>query len=174
MTKEIKYQGKYLRMVNDNSWEYVERVNCSGVVIILAVNNEDKVILVEQYRKAIGSKVIEFPAGLVGDTDSEEKMEIAANRELEEETGYTAGQMHHIIDTPVSPGLTVETCSFIFAEELKKVSDGGGVESEDITVHEVDLKNINQWLKDKHKEGLSIDAKIYAGLYIIQNIEVLK
>lgn len=177
MTKEIKYEGKYLRMINDKSegrvWEYVERANCSGVVVIIPVTSDNKVIIVEQYRKAIDSRLIEFPAGLVGDTDSEEKLEIAANRELEEETGYKAEKMHFLFETPVSAGLTSETISYIWAENINKVAQGGGVDGEDIIVHDVDLKNINSWLKEKTNQGLSIDSKIYAGLYIIDNIKDL-
>ena len=171
MAKEIKYQGKFLRMINEDSWEYVERVNCSGVVGIIAVNNDNKVVLVEQFRKAIGSNLIEFPAGLVGDTDTEEKMEVAANRELEEETGYSAEKMTYLFDSPVSAGLTVETISFMYAQNIKKVSEGGGVESENITVHEVDINKINFWLKQKQKEGIMVDSKVFAGLYLIQNIK---
>lgn len=175
MSKETKYQGKYLRMVNDDSWEYVERVNCTGVVGILAINPDNKVVLVEQFRKAIGKNLIEFPAGLVGDDGSEEELEIAANRELEEETGYKAEKMHYLFDCPVSAGLTVEEISFIYAENITKVSKGGGVDSENITVHEVELANINTWLKQKQKEGLAIDTKIFSGLYLLQNInEFLK
>lgn len=177
MTKEIKYEGKYLKMVNDKidnrTWEYVERNNCSGVVVIIPVTTDNKVILVEQYRPAINSRLIEFPAGLVGDTESEEKIEIAANRELEEETGYKAEKMHFLFETPVSAGLTSETVSFIWAENLTKVTDGGGVDGEDIIVHEINKENIVSWLKTKSKEGLSIDSKIYSGLFIIDNIDDL-
>jgi ADP-ribose pyrophosphatase len=174
MAKETKYQGKYLRMVNDDTWEYVERVNCSGVVIIIPVTNDKKVILIEQFRKAINNKLIEFPAGLVGDTDSEEKIELAANRELEEETGYTAEKMFYLFDTPVSAGLTSETVSFVWAENIKRTSDGGGVDGENIIVHEIELEKVNSWLKEKQKEGFSIDAKVYSGLYIINNINDFK
>jgi len=174
MAKETKYQGKYLRMVNDDTWEYVERVNCSGVVIIIPVTNDKKVILIEQFRKAINNKLIEFPAGLVGDTDSEEKIELAANRELEEETGYIAEEMFYLFDTPVSAGLTGETVSFVWAENIKRTSEGGGVDGENIIVHEIELEKVNSWLKEKQKEGLSIDAKVYSGLYIINNIEDFK
>ncbi|MFN8576204.1 MAG: NUDIX hydrolase [Candidatus Sericytochromatia bacterium] len=128
-------------------------------------------VLVEQYRKAINNKLIEFPAGLVGDTDSEEKIELAANRELEEETGYKAENMFYLFETPVSAGLTSEEVSYIWAENIAKVTEGGGVDGENIIVHEVDLKNINSWIKTKQQEGFSIDSKIFTGLYIIHNID---
>ncbi len=171
MAKETKYQGKYLRMVNDNSWEYVERVNCTGVVGIIAINDDNKVILVEQFRKAINCNLIEFPAGLVGDINSSEKLEIAANRELEEETGYTAEYLEHLFDCPVSAGLTTESISFIYAKNLKKVSKGGGVDSEDITIHEIDINNINSWIKEQQKKELMIDSKVFTGLYLLNNIK---
>ncbi len=170
VNKEIKYEGKYLKFINDNSWEYVERKNCSGVAGILAVNDIDEVILVEQFRKSINKNLIEFPAGLVGDSGENEAIETAALRELEEEAGYSATKATIVAEGPTSSGLTSETITLVYAEGLKKVSAGGGIESENITVHEIPLKQIDSWLKQKESEGCLIDLKVYAGLYLLNSL----
>ena len=93
--KQVVKTGRYLKLVIRDGWEYVERVNCSGVVIIVAKTAEDKVILVEQFRRPVGKKVIGFPAGLVNDHvyRRRESAASAARREFLEETGYLAGKI---------------------------------------------------------------------------------
>ena len=46
----VLHEGDFLRMVREGRWEYIERNNCRGIVIILAMTDDEKVILVEQYR----------------------------------------------------------------------------------------------------------------------------
>src|SRR5687768_12641831 len=85
----IAYEGKYLRMVERGTWEYSERTHAGGLAaIIIAVTPQDNVLFVEQFRVPLQSKTIEMPAGLVGDIDAEESIELSAVRELEEETGW--------------------------------------------------------------------------------------
>ncbi len=171
MTKDnivIKYEGKFLRFIDNHTWEYVERANCNGAVAIISMNEKNEVILIEQFRKPIGKNVIEFPAGLVSDSGIEEKIEAAALRELEEETGYLAEKVTFLTSGPTAPGLTTELISFVLAENLKKVSKGGGVESEEIVVHEIPLENIQSWLALKQNEGLLVDMKVYGGLYFLK------
>src|SRR5438309_2192847 len=61
-------EGKYLRLVERGGWEFVHRYGCSGVAVIVAFTPADRLLLVEQYRPAVDHRVIELPAGLVGDT----------------------------------------------------------------------------------------------------------
>ena len=61
--KKIIHEGRYLRLIHHDGWEYFERCNCTGIVIIVAKTSASKVILVEQFRLPVGRKVIEFPAG---------------------------------------------------------------------------------------------------------------
>ena len=60
-------EGRWLRLVDDGGWEYAERSGSNGVVVIVAVTDDDRLVLVEQYRPAVKARVIEAPAGLVGD-----------------------------------------------------------------------------------------------------------
>ena len=164
-------QGKYLQLNDENGWEWVTRNNCTGVVVLLPLTDQQELVLVEQYRLPVRKRLIEFPAGLVGDEVdfAEESMLEAARRELEEETGYYAADLEHVCNGPVSAGLTDETLDFYKAKNLTKRSAGGGVDGEDITVHLVPLAEINSWLKMKEQEGAMIDVKVYTGLYLLQN-----
>ena len=54
------------------------------------------------------------------------------------------------------------------ARGLIKVGDGGGVDGEDITVHEVPLPQVDAWIEAKESEGCLIDAKLYGGLYLLR------
>ena len=165
---EVLYRGQFLQLKRHEGWEWVERVNCTGVVMILAMTGDNKVVLVEQYRIPIGASVIEFPAGLVGDVaGAGEDLVEAAHRELLEETGYEAGALHYLAEGPPSAGLSPETISIFLAKDLKKRGPGGGDATENIIVHEVDWNEIDSWLKGKKDEGCQIDPKVYAGLYFL-------
>src|ERR1700759_4607932 len=89
------YDGKYIRMVKRGKWEYAARKGVSGIVAIIAVTDDGKLVLVEQYRAPVGKRGIELPAGLAGDVAGQEDEELAAaaGRELLEETGYEASRM---------------------------------------------------------------------------------
>ena len=95
MAKQILCDAKYLRLLRSDGWEFVQRKNFSGIVGIIALTNDGKLILVEQYRPPVGENVIEIPAGLAGDsaTSRNEDLWFAASRELEEEIGYRAKRM---------------------------------------------------------------------------------
>lgn len=165
---ELLYQGKFLNMVRDGRWEFCERVNQTAAVMIFACTAENKVLLVEEYRPPIGCRCLCFPAGLSGDEAPESHL-AAAQRELAEETGYEAGEMRYLFTSPSSPGLTSETLHFFLAGNLRRVGAGGGVDAENITVHEVPLASIDAWLGAKMAEGVAVDARIYAGLYFLNN-----
>ena len=97
-------EGRFLRLQKRNGWEFVERVAVRGVAVLIAVTAADELVLVEQYREPVRAKMIELPAGLVGDEPafSGESLLAAANRELEEETGYRAGRLSVVAEMPSS------------------------------------------------------------------------
>lgn len=165
---ETLYQGKFLNMVREGRWEYCERVNQTSAVMVFACTPEGKVLLVEEFRPPIGKQSLCFPAGLSGD-EGPESDAVAARRELLEETGYEAAGMRYLFTGPSSPGLTSETLSFYLATDLKKVAAGGGVDNENIIVHEAPLATIDAWLAEQMAAGKSIDPRIYTGLYFLKN-----
>lgn len=162
-------QGRFLRLRKRGTWEYVERVNVRDVAVLVPVTGNGEIVLVEQYRIPVRARMIELPAGLVGDEEEfrDEGLLEAANRELEEETGYRAAELRVLARAPSSGGMTSEVIAFLHATELAKVGPGGGVEGEDITVHVVPIEGIGGWLRHREADGFLIDPKIYAGLYLV-------
>jgi ADP-ribose pyrophosphatase len=171
MASEILCDGKYLRLLRDDGWEFVQRKNVSGIVGIVAVTDDGKLILVKQYRRPVGKNVIEIPAGLAGDTPSapNEELAIAASRELEEETGYRAGKMTRVASGTASAGLCDEIITLFRAEQLRRVHQGGGDESEEITVHEIPLDEVEEWLKGQMAERKLVDLKVYSALHFARS-----
>ncbi|HUS48764.1 MAG TPA: NUDIX hydrolase [Candidatus Paceibacterota bacterium] len=171
------YDGKYLSLVSRNDWEFSTRKNVKGVVEIVAITDDDELLLVEQWREPVQSRVLELPAGLVGDIDKDESFEEAAKRELIEETGYKAFDLFCILSSPASAGVSDEILTYIIAKDLEKVSEGGGDDSEDIIVHKVPFKNpftidaenkkFRDFLKKKSKEGVLIDSRILSGIALL-------
>jgi ADP-ribose pyrophosphatase len=164
--KEIVASGRYMNFVRRGRWEFVERKGLSGIVAIVAVNDRGELVLIEQYRAATNCRVIELPAGLVGDDEAlhGEPMDVAARRELLEETGYTADQFEHLFDGAASSGIVDEIISFYRAVSPRRVGPGGGDHSEDIVVHEVPVERVHDWLTARRREGVACDIKIYAAL----------
>jgi len=164
------YDGRYLRMRVRGTWEYAERTHAGGLAaIIVAVTPDDKVVFVEQFRVPLQAPTIEMPAGLVGDIHAGESIEESAIRELEEETGWTADRAELLMTGPTSSGMSNERIAFVRAIGLRKVGPGGGDGSEDITVHEIPRGEAAAWLARKMGEGYELDAKLWAGLWMIDH-----
>ncbi|MGH7980484.1 MAG: NUDIX hydrolase [Limisphaerales bacterium] len=167
--KTVLYTGKFIAIVKEGRWEYADRVNATGAAIIVAVTDDQKLLLVEQYRIPVHARTIEMPAGIIGDEaeHSQESQAAAARRELREETGYDAARMEILATGPASSGLTSEVVTLFRASGLRRVSAGGGIAHENITVHEVPLAEVHSWLEAKVRAGLMIEPKVYAGLYFL-------
>jgi ADP-ribose pyrophosphatase len=133
----------------------------------VAVTPADRLLLGEQWREAVGARVLELPAGLAGDAGSpaNEPLEEAARRELVEETGWDAASMERLTVGPPSAGVTSEIVTFFRARGLSKAGPGGGVEGEAITVHEVPLASIEAFVTGREAGGTLVDPKVWAGLW---------
>jgi len=167
--KRIIWQGEHLDFVMRGNWEFVERKNLRGIVCIVPLTDDGQIVLVEQFRPPVASRVIELPAGLVGDLPGQESeaLETAARRELLEETGYGAGRMERLFDGVPSAGLCDEQITFFLATELTKTGPGGGDDNEDITVHETPLDGLLDYLDARTQAGVKVDAKLFSPLYVI-------
>ncbi|MDY7524777.1 NUDIX hydrolase [Sphingomonas sp. 10B4] len=159
MTAETVWDGKFIKVIKDGSWEYVARARGIAAAVILAID-DGAVILVEQYRVPLGKRCLELPAGLVGDETEGEGIHTSAARELEEETGYAAATIETIGFFHSSPGMVSEGFTLVRATGLTQVSAGGGVEGENITVHRVPLGEIAAFVAAKRAEGVAIDVKM--------------
>jgi len=170
---EIHYKGRYIGISERDNWEYATRTNASAVVVLVPVTEQGELVMVEQFRIPVQAAVIELPAGLVGDLDDpDEQLITAAQRELEEETGYRAGSLTQFLECPSSAGLTDETIVFYLAEDLRQTGPGGGDGSEDISVHRVLLDEADGWLVNMMQQGKMLDPKIYAALYWLRRREL--
>ena len=164
---ETMCEGNWLRLVRRGRWEYAERTHGEGMaVIIIAVTPDDAILFVEQSRVATGSRTIELPAGLVGDTDAGDSFEAAARRELVEETGWEPAEVEVLTIGPTTAGMSNERAAIVRASRLTRVGDGGGVEHEDIVVHAVPRSEAAAWLCAKRDAGFEIDLKVWSGLWL--------
>lgn len=167
MTKnksEILGQGKWLMLKKVGKWEWVKRVNTTGVACIYAFTDDDEVILIEQERAPLqGRTVLEIPAGLVGDIAGQEEEDnaLAARRELIEETGYDADVLREVAQCPSSPGLSEEIITLYVARKLRKVGPGGGDDSEDITVYVIALANFHEFVCERMAAGVLVDPRVF-------------
>ena len=177
---KTRYTGKYIKIVQRGNWEYVERVNNTEAAYIIPVwvdkvnypvghPKRNNIVFIREWRVPFQKYCVGMPAGLVGDGEKEGH-EVAAARELTEETGYKAGRMRYLMSGPPSSGLSNEILHFYLADKLVKVSDEVGVEGEDITVHVVPVVEAHEWLQSQ-KECV-IDPKSYMGLYFAQSMHV--
>jgi ADP-ribose pyrophosphatase len=170
-SRQILAEGEHLRLVRQGHWEYAERTKTNRAVVIVAVTAQRELVLIEQYRVPLGKRVIELPAGLVGDgaSNASEEYVAAARRELLEETGYEAAGMRLMTVGPPTAGLASEMVAFVLASGLRKVAPGGGDEAEDIEVHTVELSDVRRWLAEQAARDVLIDPKIFAGLYFAEH-----
>jgi ADP-ribose pyrophosphatase len=165
--RQTLFQTRWLSVHRIGHWDFVERPNADCCVAVLAITPDDEVVLVEQFRPPVGTRVIEIPAGLVGDDDShpEETVADTARRELLEETGYYAGHICPLLDSPTSAGMTSETTHIFLATDLDRRHPGGGIGSEDILVHLVPRNDLLGRFEQWKNEGYAIDFKIHAALW---------
>jgi nicotinamidase/pyrazinamidase len=160
----------HLRLVRRGGWEFVHRRGPVDVVAVMALSDAGRILLVEQYRRPVNARVIELPAGLARDAEDArtETLVDAARRELLEETGYAADCVQPVFEGPSSAGLTDEMIFFLVATGLSKVTAGGGVDDEKITVHEVPLNELPEWIETQRQRGCLVDARLYTGVYLLE------
>ena len=160
---ETRWEGRFITVKQQGTWEYVSRSRGIHAAVILAIDDAADgrhVILVEQYRVPLKVNCLELPAGLVGDDSAGEAAEVAAERELEEETGYRAAHWRVVGEFFSSPGMVSESFTLLVATGLTKVGEGGGVDSEDIIVHRLPLDGVADFVAAKRAQGCGIDVRV--------------
>ena len=127
MGSRILHRGRYLTFRVDT----IERADGSrgtreiaehpGAVAILAIDPDGCVLLVRQFRVAVGEALLEVPAGTLdmAADGSIEDPDVAAPRELEEETGMRAGSWQKIARFYTAPGFTSELMHLYLATDLR-------------------------------------------------------
>jgi ADP-ribose pyrophosphatase len=139
----------------ESTREIVEHIDC---VVIAALDENDNILLVRQYRKAVEKELLEMPAGGI---DPGEDAKTAVLREMQEETGYLPGKVERLGGFYSAPGYCTEYLYFYLVTELTPsrlyAEDTAG-----ISVERVPVKEIPDLLASDRIE----DAKSIAGLYI--------
>ena len=165
--REVMAEGVFLRLVRrevpGGHWEYVERQGVDCAVVVLALTDDGRVPLVRQFRPPVGREVWELPAGLV---DRDEPLAVTAVRELEEECGYTAERVEHLLTTPAaqaSAGLLLE---FYYVTGLRNVTKPPGDEKFPLHCELVPLPDLTGFLLARSAAGELVDARVYAALHV--------
>ena len=163
---ETLYEGKVITLrveeveLPDGKTATRELIKHPGAVAIIPVTEEGKLVLVEQYRKALERSLIEIPAGKI---DPGEEPAVTAVRELEEETGYGAKEFSYVQSFATSPGFADEIIHLYLARGLYPIDNpGAGDEDEFIELLEVTIEEAEEMVVS----GKIFDAKTaFAVLY---------
>lgn len=167
LSKKTVWKGNFMSAVEITyrdakgavrTWEALERVGIGGIVVMVGVTPDEKVILEKQFRPPMGRDVIELPAGLV---EPGENMEEAAKRELIEETGWSASDLRFLAEGPISTGASTESLKAYLCTGLKHVGKNGGDDNEIIEVIEVPLDDAQEFLREEQKKGALVDLKVF-------------
>ncbi|NJC06971.1 ADP-ribose pyrophosphatase [Sphingomonas kaistensis] len=157
---ETMWAGRFVQAQRKGKWEYAGRVGGIRAVVVLA-EHEGQWILVEQPRAALGGPCLELPAGLVGDHGDGATIEDTAVKELEEETGFTAGRIERLGDFHASPGMLSEGFTLVRAHDVRRIGEGGGVPGEeDIVVHLVPKAELANFVAARRAAGVAVDVKL--------------
>ncbi|XP_030006741.1 ADP-sugar pyrophosphatase isoform X2 [Sphaeramia orbicularis] len=182
VNEELIAAGKWVKLEkttyvdpagNTRTWETVKRTTrrtntaADGVGIIALLKrtlHKDCVVMVKQFRPPMGCHTLEFPAGLI---DEGETPEVAALRELKEETGYKGEVVGVTPVTCLDPGLSNCTTQIVLVningDEMENINptqqlgDGEFVEVILLPLDEFQMK-IDELLK---KEKIIVDSKVY-------------
>lgn len=168
ISSEMIYEGRILNLrkdkvqVKDNKTSYREIVEHNGGVALAAVTPEGKMVMVRQYRKAAEKAVLEVPAGKI---EKDEDHRLTAERELKEETGYSAGKIEHVTSFYSSIGYSTEVIYLYYATDLTP-GETDFDDNESIEILEYDLKE----LKEMVFSGAIEDAKTIAAILLVESI----
>ncbi len=168
VASEIAYSGHFLKISQDKvrlpDGKITEReyIRHPGAVVILPLLADGKILLERQYRYPLHRVFIEFPAGKI---DAGEDPLLCAQRELQEETGYTATHWQHVCTIHNAIAYSDEHLEIYLARDLvpgaAKLDDGEFLETMTVT-----LEDMLQWVR----EGKITDVKTVIGTFWLEKI----
>ena len=168
MRSDKVYEGKILNLkvdtveMPDKKYSKREIVEHPGGVAIVAINSEDSMVLVRQYRKPVEDFLIEIPAGKL---ELNEEPRETAIRELREETGLESDKLTYVTEFYTSPGYTDEKIHLFLAENLRKV-DYTPEPGEFLEIIELPIKELTNMVK----RGEIVDSKTIIGIFIAKKL----
>lgn len=171
INREVKFEGNLISLHVDQvklpngKTSVREVVTHPGAVAVIAVTEDEKIILVKQYRKPLERAIVEIPAGKI---EQDEAPEVTAVRELEEETQYTTDDLTYVTSFYTSPGFADEIIHLYYTNNIRRLEEPVlGDEDEFVEVVELSLKEAEQYMK----ENKIYDAKTAYALMYIKLIE---
>ena len=161
------YEGAILNLRKDEvtvrtGRSYREIIEHNGGAAIAALTDDNRIIMVKQYRKAAKKVMLEVPAGKIdrGETDAEAAMV----RELKEETGYTAGSIRYLGSINPSVGYSEEVIRLYLMTDLQP----GEPAWDDDEALEVELMPFDEVYR-MAAEGELTDAKTIAAVFMAKH-----
>jgi ADP-ribose pyrophosphatase len=164
--QEYVYRGRrislkvYEAILPNGRKAWTEAVEHPGAVVIIPLLSDRRLVTIRQYRRVIGQWLVEFPAGTL---EKGEDPRECAERELKEETGYSAGKMTLLAQLYTSPGYSTEKLYFFLAEELKK----GEMQPEPDELIRIEERSLGE-LEEMARRGELVDMKTVAGLALLR------
>jgi ADP-ribose pyrophosphatase len=153
LSSETIYQGKIIDLQVDEvklpngKTSKRELIKHPGAVAVIALTPEGKIVMVEQYRKALEKSIVEIPAGKL---EPGEEPIITAARELEEETGYGCEKLEHLISFYTSPGFADELVHLYIAKNITRIEEARELdEDEFVELLEVTVEEAVGLMKEK-------------------------
>lgn len=169
LSQEMIYEGKILNLrkdkvrVKSGKISYREIIEHNGGAVAVAITEENKVLLVRQYRKAMEKEMLELPAGKI--KKGEKPLE-TMSRELAEETGYFAENLTLIGKFNPSVGYTSETIYIFLATGLTKGATNFD-DDEDLELLEVDIKDaVGMVINGEITDGKTMAGVLLAPYYV--------
>ncbi|WP_077367647.1 NUDIX hydrolase [Anaerosalibacter sp. Marseille-P3206] len=167
MKTERIYEGKILNLridtveLPDKKYSKREIVEHPGAVAIVALTDENEIILVKQYRKAVERELLEVPAGKL---EIGEEPKETAIRELKEETGFTPKKIEYLLEFYTSPGFSNEKMYLFLASGLVE-GEAQPEKDEYIEVKKVKLDD----LIDMILKGEIMDSKTIVSAFTVKD-----
>lgn len=137
-------------------------IDHTGAVGIIAVDDDEQIVVVHQYRHPVGFRMIEPPAGLL-DQEGEDPL-LAAQRELAEEAGLAAAQWRVLVDVVTTPGGVNESIRIYLARGLSSADAPEGFEAEGEEAHMEVLRVPFTGLRDGILAGRLQSPTLVAGV----------
>ena len=150
----VRHRGRVIELrtdtvrMPDGSTAERDVVRHPGAVGVAAIDEGTNVLLIKQYRPALGAYLWELPAG-IRDVAGEPPEE-TARRELHEETGWRAGTLTHLVTAYATPGWSDERYDVYLARDLTDTGDrpAGADEEQDLEVRWLPLAEACRWVED--------------------------
>lgn len=168
LRSETRYSGRVFSLIVDEV-EYSsgnrairEVADHPGGAVIVPLFDDGTVMLVHQYRYPVKRQLFELPAGKL---DAGEDPQVCAVRELEEETGYTAGSMKRLTTIYTTPGFCNEQLHIFVATGLRQLARGQRLEEGelDLTVRQFPLDEVVKMIE----QGEIVDGKTICGILMV-------